>query len=101
MSPAITSGSRADEWRGLIPANSRQGEVFPLPAAIAEHAALSPGRQYAANPMWTKDEIRQSSLELKVESADPSTSSSVPDRDFPVVFGNHYRHEAEVSRAPY
>jgi hypothetical protein len=65
----------ATEWRSLIPDNAREGDEFALPAGIAERILRFHlvDNTRGEPPMWRKEDIRSSQLNLVVERASGSS----------------------------
>jgi hypothetical protein len=60
-----------DDWKSLISAGAKPGDRFPLPAAISERIAQFHliDNTRGEPPMWKKEEIRSSKLDVIVEEA--------------------------------
>jgi hypothetical protein len=64
------------EWKSLIPANPRQGDTYPAPAAVRERIFrfhLHPVMAFGEHNGWNRKAIRGGRLTLTVEDVSPAT----------------------------
>jgi hypothetical protein len=66
-----------EDCQALIPRDPKKGDIFPLPASLAERLARFHliDNTRGEPPMWKHDEIRENRLTLTVEEASPGEVS--------------------------
>lgn len=94
----------AEEWRSLIPASPKKGEVRAVPAKLAKRIALFgiwPQSLWVVEGGWWPDSLRQGKLEMTVQEVTPQAVRLRVSGDILLVGKNRHTREVKEGEIRY